>query len=123
MGAILLCQGKDYCIPVRLSEEDYEWAASQGNWFVTHGATDKPGYAVRSVKGRLIFLHKEVLRRAFVLPPSPLHTIGDHMNGDRFDNQRNNLRWATAGMNARNRFGFVTQQMEFNYELLQRTRR
>lgn len=114
MTQILICRGKDYEIPVLLSDEDYEWAARLGNWFVTHGATPSPGYAVRSMGGRLIFLHKEVLRRSFVLPPSPKHIIGDHINSNRFDNTRPNLRWATAQMNARNRFGFAGSQLGFD---------
>lgn len=114
MTKLLVCCGKDYEIVVQLSDEDHEWAIAQGNWFVTHGATPLPGYAVRSVRGRLVFLHKEVLRRSFRLPASPLHIIGDHIDGDRFNNTRPNLRWATPQMNARNRFGFAHAQLGFD---------
>lgn len=116
---ILIATGKNYALPVMLSPEDYEWAVSCGNWFVTHGARleqrcgpVKSGYAVRSGPNGLIWLHKEVLKRAFVLPPSPLHRIGDHRNGNRLDDRRSNLRWATPQMNARNIFGFIERQME-----------
>lgn len=120
MTQTLVCRGEDYEIEVLLSDEDFEWAAAQGNWFVTHGATPSPGYAVRSVRGRLIFLHKEVLRRSFVMPPSPRHIIGDHIDGDRFNNTRPNLRWATAQMNARNRFGFAHAQLGFDLQPIRR---
>lgn len=111
---VLTCYGKQYAYDVLLSPEDHAWAANRGNWFVTHGARSKgKRYAVRSEGGRLIFLHKVVLARAFQLPPSPFHTIGDHRNGDSLDNRRSNLRWATPQMNARNLFGFITQQLEF----------
>lgn len=113
--AILIASGKDYTLPVILDDIDLEWALARGNWFVTGGKWLDPadatfaragsGYAVRSEGGGLIWLHKEVLRRAFRLPPSPLHHIGDHLNGNRLDNRRSNLRWATHSMNARNRFG------------------
>src|SRR5690606_30098142 len=104
---VMVCRGKDYEIEVLLSDEDYEWAVAQGNWFVTHGATEYPGYAARSMGGRLVFLHKAVLQRSFKLPPTPRHIIGDHIDGIRFNNTRPNLRWATPQMNARNRFGFA----------------
>jgi len=110
----LTCQGKSYTLDVMLSPEDHEWAVKRGNWFITHGARDKgKRYAVRSERGRLIFLHKVVLVRAMKLPPSPLHTIGDHWNGNSLDNRRGNLRWATPQMNARNIFGFASAQLEF----------
>ena len=61
-----------------------------------------------------MWLHKEVLKRTGVLPPTPLHRIGDHKNGNRLDNRRDNLRWATPQMNAMNTHGFITKQMEFD---------
>ena len=119
---ILIATGKDYAHEVLLDEVDYAWAVAQGNWFVTHGKHDKrsSGYAVRSVrldtgKWGLMWLHKEVLRRAKGEPPTCRHTIGDHRNGNRLDNTRLNLRWATHQMNARNVHGFVTKQMEIDF--------
>lgn len=109
----LVCRGKGYEIPVLVSPEDYEWAMSRGNWFITHGKDPTAKrYAVRSEGGALIFLHKAVLIRSFKLPPTPAHTIGDHWNGNSFDNTRGNLRWATHQMNAKNIFGFSHKQME-----------
>lgn len=111
----LICRGKNYELVALVSPEDYAWAKRRGNWFVTHGGRRDPtkqGYAVRSEGGRLVWLHKEVLRRAGQVPPSPAHTIGDHKNGVRLDCRRGNLRWATPQMNARNIFGFVARQME-----------
>lgn len=109
----LICRGKTYEIEVLLSAMDYEWAAERGNWFITHAVSGVgKQYAVRSEKGVLVFLHKVVLERSGIIPPSPTHTIGDHWNGNSLDNRRGNLRWATHQMNARNLFGFAAQQME-----------
>lgn len=118
---ILICRGQNYALECKLSPQDYDWAVEQGNWFVTHGARIedrsgpvKSGYAVRSGPDGLIWLHKEVLIRDFRLPPSARHTIGDHWNGNRLDDRRGNLRWATHQMNARNIFGFASRQMELS---------
>lgn len=128
-GIPLLCVGKTYEIEVLVSPEDYDWARSFGNWFITSDkvAGDCKGYACRH-KGRgLIWMHKEVLKRAFVFPDSPRHVIGDHRNGNRLDNRRGNLRWATHQMNARNTFGFHLAQHELDlggaHGLVSRTRR
>ena len=124
-GCILICRGKTYELEAIVSPEDYEWAIEQGNWFVTHGARlekrigpMKTGYACRSIpsdpKRGLMWLHKEVLLRSVGEPPTPLHTIGDHRNGNRLDCRRGNLRWATPKMNANNLFGFASRQLELD---------
>lgn len=91
---------------------DYDWAM-QYNWFCTKPKNDRlVGYAARHGRGGLIWLHKEVLIRKFDLPPTHLHTIGDHRNGIPLDCTRGNLRWATHQMNSRNKWGFITRQKE-----------
>lgn len=115
----LICCGKTYQIETLLSPEDFEWAASRGNWFVTHGnRRDGKSYVVRSEGGRLLFLHKAVLLRSGTPQPCPEHRIGDHRDGNSLNNQRHNLRWATPAMNARNRFGFAALQLELPLCLL-----
>lgn len=109
----MICRGKEYELAALLSPEDLDWALARGNWFVTH-ANSKPGYAVRSEEKRLLWLHKEVLTRAGVIPPSSAHTIGDHINGVRLDCRRRNLRWATPKINANNIYGFAFKQMELS---------
>ncbi len=73
---------------------DYEWL-SQWHW-----RADPGGYAARREKNKVIFMHREIMR-----PPPGL--IVDHVNGNRFDNTRLNLRNITRQQNMRNRGKYV----------------
>ena len=93
MKKILLSQGKFALV----DDCDYEWL-SQWPW-CCHSA----GYAVRAgwQSGRhfIILMHRVILERMgftdFVLP--------DHINGEKCDNRRSNLRPATRSQNKANR--------------------
>lgn len=119
-GKILLC-GATLDIPVRVSSRDFKYLLSMGKWLVTHpGDRNRKGYAYRHtyVNGRskLIWMHKVVLLRAKGPPPHPDWFIGDHLNGDPWDNRREMLRWATVDMNNRNRHGWHYRQFDlWNY--------
>jgi hypothetical protein len=87
-----------------VSEEDYSWAL-KWRWQITWDRHKRKAYATRSTKigSRCIklYLHKEVLARKDILPPTVKHTMGDHEDGDSLNCQRYNLSWATASMNRR----------------------
>lgn len=86
MKKIKLTQGK-YAL---VDDQDFEWL-SQWKWFLSSS-----GYAVRNprdiYKGSVILLHRLIMDT-----PQGLDT--DHINRNRLDNRRINLRIATRGEN------------------------
>ena len=68
---------------------DYEWL-NQWHWRVHNG------YAGRQEKGKLIFMHRQILQ-------PPVGKVTDHINGNRLDNTRANLRNVTPGQNMHNK--------------------
>src|SRR5688572_18227912 len=80
-----------------VDDEDFEHLNAK-RWCLSNS-----GYAVRGVKYekgvRLIFMHHEVIGR----PEPPLCT--DHINRDRLDNRKSNLRHVTYAENAANSNG------------------
>lgn len=97
---------------VLLDEEDYWWAVNW-RWHVNKPRgrrARKKRYACRS-QGRggnyrpKLYLHVQIMLRTGILPLSPAHTIVDHRDGNEFNCQRANLRWATPSMNRLNVLG------------------
>jgi hypothetical protein len=69
--------------------EDFEWL-NQWRWHVCGS-----GYAGRHENGKLIFMHRAIMK-----PPKGM--VVDHINGNRFDNTRANLRNVTPQENLHN---------------------
>jgi hypothetical protein len=91
-----------FCI---VDEEDADWAL-QWLWSATPNSRGKKFYATRSTRlygadgpQTKIYMHKEILMRSGLTPPSSAHTIGDHWDDDSLNNRRGNLRWATVSEN------------------------
>lgn len=53
------------------------------------------GYAIRFVRRKCIWMHREIIK-----PPAGMFV--DHINGDKLDNRRENLRIVTHAQNCRN---------------------
>lgn len=53
------------------------------------------------------WLHREICLRANGLPPTKLHLIADHLDGESLNNRRSNFRWATRSQNNRNLNGIA----------------
>jgi hypothetical protein len=74
-----------------VDDEDFDWL-NQWKWL-----RNKDGYAARNVRGiGYILAHREILG-------TPLGLFTDHINGNRLDNQRTNLRNCTHTENMQNR--------------------
>lgn len=107
-----------WCLEALISPEDVRWAA-QWRWGYKWPAGIKASigrvYACRQIrisgKKVTLWLHREVCWRANGKPPSERH-MADHWNGDTLDCRRENLRWATASQNAKNRLGQLAREME-----------
>jgi hypothetical protein len=82
---IWLTQGK-YAI---VDNEDSKYL-SQCNWHFN------AGYAVRQVKGDKVLMHR-------VVSTTPIGFSTDHINRNKLDNRRNNLRVCSHAQNTRNR--------------------
>lgn len=85
--------------------DDFEWL-NQWSWYYAHG------YAVRTIyddKGKPYQLR---MHRLIINTPDGLDT--DHINGDKLDNQRHNLRPATRSQNVANTF--VEKQNKSGYK-------
>ena len=78
-----------------VNADDFEWL-NQWSWYCAHG------YAVRTVYDENGKPHQLRMHRLIINTPDGLDT--DHINGDKLDNQRHNLRPATRSQNVANTF-------------------
>jgi len=84
--------------PFQIDEEDHE-TVSRFSWWINTGY---PCTKIRTGKG----YHEEyrhIRIYVFLLGPAPIGFEWDHINRDRLDNRRSNLRIVTPSENRRNR--------------------
>jgi hypothetical protein len=85
--------------------EDYEWF-SRYTWVLWGG------YAIRHSSGKCFFMHREIMQ-------APPGKVVDHINGNRLDNRRCNLRLCTRPENIRNaakRSGCLSQYKGVSFD-------
>lgn len=80
----------------QVSDEDYERLLDVGSWVVTAEGYAVHWYSQEDGKRRALYMHRYILSA-----PPYLHV--DHINHDRLDNRRENLRFATRSQNNANR--------------------
>lgn len=78
-----------------VDDEDFDWL-NQWKWHYCKSGSGKVGYARNWNKGNPIRMHRLIMG-------DPDGKQIDHINGDGLDNQRKNLRTATASQNNMNR--------------------
>jgi hypothetical protein len=83
----ILLSGKYSHLFALVDDEDYEYI-NQWKWYYTQG------YARRSVSTEPKYMHKEIMK--------DISTV-DHINGNKLDNRKDNLRPVTRSQNSYNR--------------------
>jgi len=86
MKEIQLTQGK----VANIDNEDYEYF---NKWKWSYGSN---GYARREVAGKYVYMHSLIAK-------TPKGMLTDHINGDKLDNRKSNLRICTASQNQQNK--------------------
>jgi hypothetical protein len=79
---------------VLVDDDDFEWL-NQYKWYFHRSGYATRGYRINKAV-KMVLMHREILK-----PPQYLET--DHINGNKLDNRRINLRIATTQQNQFNR--------------------
>lgn len=111
MKKIKLTQGK-YAL---VDNEDFE-SLNQFKWFYADGEGNRQGYAVRSVYQGKNSNPKTIKMHRVILKVKLATEFCDHINNDKLDNRKSNLRIATRSQNGINRLKFFTQRMTSIYK-------
>ena len=93
MKQIPLTQGKFALV----DDEDYEYLM-QWRWYYDHGYAIRNTFVSRAEgkqTNKRTYMHREILQ-------TPKNMLSDHIDGNKINNQRNNLRCVTASQNSMN---------------------
>jgi hypothetical protein len=107
---IPLTQGKFAIV----DDEDYEWLG-QWKWYYNQKEKINCGYAARTeyfVKGDGIRASRKILMHR-VINKTKGEFQTDHIDGNRLNNQKNNLRDCTQGENQRNRGSVIKSSSRY----------
>jgi hypothetical protein len=96
MREIPLTQGRVAVV----SDEDFEELSQHKCQFTANARRHGRGYATRFVNDRPVYMHRVIL-------DAPKGVQVDHIDGDRLNNTRENLRLATLKENRRNNGAYV----------------
>ena len=91
------------------------WTPPTTSGSINGAGVDGGGYAVRYEKGKMIYMHREIMQ-----PPEGM--IVDHKSRNKLDNSRDNLRVCTREENMRNRAKAIRCSSRFKGVLLQQDR-
>tara|TARA_Y100000741_G_C18251305_1_gene557401 strand:+ start:775 stop:1341 length:567 start_codon:yes stop_codon:yes gene_type:complete len=96
--------GKEY-VETKISNEDIDYINSLNtSWYFWKGGKTKKctgGYIRGHNEGKCLYLHDLIMRR-IEDKPGENYSV-DHINQDKLDNRRENLRWATQSEQNSNR--------------------
>lgn len=99
MKTLPVYEGGNATAIVQVDEVDYLWAC-QYRWHLSEGYAARSQRRGQGQKPTRIFLHREIMG----LKHAPRSAgVVDHINGNRLDNRRTNLRVVTEAQNAHNR--------------------
>lgn len=103
--SILLCNdGKNKsCIKTKISNKDINYIKSLNvSWYLWKGSDKKGGGYICGTKNyQTLYLHSLIMNRVQEKPNEKVSI--DHINCDKLDNRRENLRWATQSEQNSNR--------------------
>lgn len=94
--------GNKQCVYSKISAIDVDYVDSiNRTWYYWKGGKSGGGYIRGHYKGTCIYLHDLIMRR-IEDKPGENYSV-DHINRDKLDNRRDNLRWATQSEQNSNR--------------------
>lgn len=94
--------GNKDCVYSKISSIDEKYIYNLHiTWYYWKGGKSGGGYIRGHYKGKCIYLHDLIMRRNEDKPGENYSV--DHINQDKLDNRRDNLRWATQSQQNSNR--------------------
>ena len=95
-----------FCIETKISNEYIDYIKSlKCSWYITKGGSNNSrnpgGYIIGRVNSKDVSLHSVIMNRVQEKPCDDFSV--DHINRDKLDNRRENLRWSTRSQQSSNK--------------------